>query len=102
MRPLHISSALPRKGIWHPDSNSFRFAYSVIESCTADLQAGRLFIKAEGENDSASRLEPFFDQTFDGCAVFGVGLSTAAGKKLWTRTVFQSARSCHRSFPFPR
>jgi len=102
MRPLHITSALPRKDIGHPDSNRVRLAFSVIESCAADLQAARLLIKAEGENDGTSRLESFSEQAFDGCAVLGVGLSTAAEEKSWTRTVFRSARSCHRSFPFPR
>ena len=72
MRPLHISSALPRRDVGHPDGNRIRLTRSAIESCTADLQAARLFVKAEGENDSTSRLESLFEQTFNGCAVFGV------------------------------
>jgi len=80
MRPLHISSAIPRRDVGHPDGNTVGLTRSVIESCTADLQAARLFVKAEGENDSTRRLESFSEQTFDGCAILGSALAPLQGR----------------------
>jgi hypothetical protein len=51
------------------------------KSPAADLHAARLFVKAESENNRASGLESFLDQTFNGCAILGFSVGATAGEK---------------------
>lgn len=54
--------------------------YLVVTEPGADLQATGLFIEAERQNDSARRLEPFLEQSFDRRTGFSIGLARHDGK----------------------
>lgn len=55
--------------------------YLVVTKPGADLQATDLFIEAERQNDSPSRLEPFLEQCFDRCTAFGLARDNRDGKQ---------------------
>ena len=71
-----ISLAMHRRAVERPIGNGVTPIYLVVTKPGADLQATGLFIEAERQNDSARRLEPFLEQSFDRCTGFqSIGLA---------------------------
>jgi len=100
-----ISLANSQRAVERPIGNGVTPIYLVVTKPGADLQATGLFIEAERQNDSASRLEPFLEQCFDRRTAFGLARSRHSGKlrgKAGTHTVFRSIQPYHQSFPCPR
>ena len=65
----HICLALHQRDVVHPIDNETRPTNGCRKGHIANLRAGGFFIKAESENYSASRLEFFLEQSFNGCTV---------------------------------